>query len=109
MNYRHEWKHEISYGDLLTLRMRLSAVMQSDSHAIGNKYEIRSLYFDTPSDRALREKIDGVNRREKFRIRFYNRDTSFLSLLPKGDNTIIPACDGFFHRFFSQRSGKAKQ
>ena len=56
MNYRHEWKHEISYGDLLTLRMRLSAVMQSDSHAIGNKYEIRSLYFDTPSDRALRKK-----------------------------------------------------
>ena len=83
MNYRHEWKHEISYGDLLTLRMRLSAVMQSDSHAIGNKYEIRSLYFDTPSDRALREKIDGVNYREKFRIRFYNRDTSFLSLEKK--------------------------
>lgn len=54
--------------DFLTLRMRLAAVMQRDSHAVDEKYEIRSLYFDTPSDRALREKLDGVNRREKFRI-----------------------------------------
>jgi len=83
MKYRHEWKHEINYADLLTLRMRLSAVMQTDSHAINNKYEIRSLYFDTPSDKALREKIDGVNFREKFRIRFYNGDTSFISLEKK--------------------------
>lgn len=83
MKYRHEWKHEINYADLLTLRMRLAAIMQTDSHAIDNKYEIRSLYFDTPSDKALREKIDGVNFREKFRIRFYNGDTSFISLEKK--------------------------
>lgn len=83
MKYRHEWKHEINYADLLTLRMRLSAVMQLDSHAVNNTYEIRSLYFDTPTDKALREKIDGVNFREKFRIRFYNGDTSFISLEKK--------------------------
>ncbi len=29
-----------------------------------------SLYFDTPYDTALREKIDGVNRRGKFRLRY---------------------------------------
>lgn len=68
MHFRHEWKYEINYMDFLTLRMRLAAVMQRDSHAVDEKYEIRSLYFDTPSDRALREKLDGVNRREKFRI-----------------------------------------
>lgn len=69
--------------DFLTLRMRLAAVMQRDSHAVDGKYEIRSLYFDTPSDRALREKLDGVNRREKFRIRLYNCDTSVIFLEKK--------------------------
>ena len=83
MKYRHEWKHEINYGDLLTLRMRLSAVMKRDVHAVNGVYEIRSLYFDNLSDKALREKIDGVNIREKFRIRYYNGDTSFIMLEKK--------------------------
>lgn len=74
MNYRHEWKHEIGYGDMLVLRRRLSAVMKQDKHAVDGKYFIRSLYFDNTSDKALREKLDGVNIREKFRIRCYNND-----------------------------------
>ncbi|MBR4165827.1 MAG: polyphosphate polymerase domain-containing protein, partial [Lachnospiraceae bacterium] len=44
---------------------------------------IRSLYFDNADDKALREKIDGVNCREKFRIRYYNGDTSFIKLEKK--------------------------
>lgn len=83
MKYRHEWKHEINYADLLVLRTRLSAVVQRDCHAIGNTYEIRSVYFDTPTDKALREKLDGVNRKEKFRIRFYNGNTDFITLEKK--------------------------
>lgn len=83
MQYRHEWKHEISYGDLLVLRQRLSAVLQRDVHAVDGKYFIRSLYFDNLSDKALREKIDGVNIREKFRIRYYNNDPSLIHLEKK--------------------------
>ena len=83
MKYRHEWKHEISYPDLVVLRARLAAVAKPDPHANGGKYHIRSLYFDTPSDKALREKRDGVNRREKFRIRMYNLDPSFIRLEKK--------------------------
>lgn len=83
MKYRHEWKHEISYIDMLTLRSRLSAVAKRDAHTIDGKYFIRSLYFDNASDKALREKIDGVNKREKFRIRFYNHDTSVIHLEKK--------------------------
>jgi len=83
MKYRHEWKHEISYSDMLVLRQRLSAVMKRDVHAIDGKYLIRSLYFDNASDKALREKIDGVNIREKFRIRYYNNDTSLIHLEKK--------------------------
>ena len=82
-DYRHEWKHPISYGDLLVLRQRLGAIMQPDPNAVGGKYFIRSLYFDTPTDTALRQKLDGVNRREKFRIRYYNHDTSLIHLEKK--------------------------
>lgn len=83
MNYRHEWKNEISYGDLLVLRRRLLAVAKRDSHTKDGKYLIRSLYFDTPADTALREKLDGVNVREKYRIRIYNCDPSFIRLEKK--------------------------
>lgn len=83
MKYRHEWKHKISYVDLLVLRQRLSAIAKRDLHTINGKYEIRSLYFDTLTDKALREKTDGVNIREKFRIRYYNGDVSFIRLEKK--------------------------
>lgn len=83
MKYRHEYKHEISRGDMLVLRSRLAAVMKKDIHAIDGKYFIRSLYFDTAQDKALKEKINGVNIREKFRIRYYNNDTSVIHLEKK--------------------------
>ena len=81
--YRHEWKHEINLSDRMVLRARLGAVCRADSHAADGKYLVRSLYFDTPADKALREKIDGVNRREKFRIRYYNGDPSLIHLEKK--------------------------
>ena len=83
MKFRHELKQEITYADMLVLRQRLKTVMQKDSHATDGRYEIRSLYFDTVNDKALREKIDGVNVREKFRIRYYNGDTSLINLEKK--------------------------
>ena len=83
IHYRHEWKHEITWSDLLAIRARLYAVAERDPHAEDGCYHIRSLYFDNLNDRALREKIDGVNRREKFRIRYYNGDTSFIKLEKK--------------------------
>jgi len=83
IHYRHEWKHEISYADLLAIRQRLRAVAESDPHAENGRYLIRSLYFDNLSDKALREKIDGVNMREKFRIRYYNGDPSVIHLEKK--------------------------
>ncbi len=83
IKYRHEIKQEIHYSDLLVLRQRLSAVLKKDPYAEKGKYEIRSLYFDNAKDKALREKIDGVNVREKFRIRYYNGDSSFIKLEKK--------------------------
>lgn len=83
MNFRNEWKHEISTADLLAIRQRLQAVAKYDTHAVNGKYEVRSLYFDNLADEALLEKINGVNKREKFRIRYYNGDTSVIHLEKK--------------------------
>ncbi len=83
MDFRHEWKHEISYLDMLMLRQRLRAVAQADQHTVDGKYPVRSLYFDTPADKALLEKLNGVSHREKFRIRYYNGDTTAIHLEKK--------------------------
>jgi len=83
-NYRHEKKYPISQGDYLALRQRLRPVMQPDPHAgAEGVYSIQSVYFDNYRDKALREKIDGVQQREKFRIRYYNGDLSFVTLEKK--------------------------
>lgn len=68
---------------MISIRSRLSQIAQSDPHTIDGKYLIRSLYFDNIYDKALREKIDGINMREKFRIRYYNGDTSIIHLEKK--------------------------
>lgn len=83
MDFRHEIKHEINYSDMITIRQRLSTVAYRDSHAIDGKYFIRSLYFDNLSDKALMEKVNGMSKREKFRIRYYNGDTSVIHLEKK--------------------------
>lgn len=80
MQFRHEVKHEISNHDMLILRQRLRAIMKPDCHAVNGQYEIRSLYFDSPNDKALREKLDGVMTREKYRIRLYHNDSSTVHL-----------------------------
>ncbi len=83
MKFRHEWKHEINASDFITITQRLSAVARPDAHGNEGNYIIRSLYFDNSSDKALREKIDGINRREKFRLRYYNNDISYIHLEKK--------------------------
>ena len=83
IHYRHEIKHEITRSDLIAIRQGLRAVAKADPHAEGGRYHIRSLYFDNLYDKALREKIDGVDMREKFRIRFYNLDPSLIHLEKK--------------------------
>ncbi len=83
MQFRHEVKHEINLADMLVIRQRLRAVAYPDPHTIDGKYLIRSLYFDNLADKALMEKVNGMSRREKFRIRYYNGDTSVIHLEKK--------------------------
>ena len=83
MDFRHELKHEINLSDMYAIRQRLRMVMRLDENAVNGNYFIRSLYFDNMSDTALREKLDGINCREKFRIRYYNYNTELINLEKK--------------------------
>ncbi len=83
MKFRHEFKHEITEFDYLMLKSRLQCTIFPDKNGDNGKYKIRSLYFDNIFDMALREKIDGVNHREKFRIRSYDLNNDFIRLEKK--------------------------
>lgn len=82
MEYRHEIKHIITPADAAAIRANLNVVARIDSHAAdsGGHYLIHSLYFDDLCDTALHEKLDGVNQRKKYRIRYYNNDLSYIVL-----------------------------
>ncbi len=81
---RHELKHSICTGEDQILASRLRKLFPHDKNADSHgSYRVSSLYFDTPSDKALKQKIDGVNCREKFRLRHYNGDLSFIRLEKK--------------------------
>ena len=84
MDLRHEIKIPINPFDKAILTSRLSACLKRDINAGSDgSYRVRSLYFDTPYDTALREKLAGVDRREKFRIRIYNMGADGRILLEK--------------------------
>lgn len=81
---RHELKYDINPQDDLLLSSRLRKLLRHDGNADSHGfYRVSSLYFDTPHDKALRQKIDGVNCREKFRLRYYRSDISFIRLEKK--------------------------
>ncbi len=80
MQFRHELKYLINFGDAELLKERLSVILQCDSHAKGGFYTIRSLYFDDYWNTAYREKMGGYGDRRKYRIRLYNQDDSMIRL-----------------------------
>lgn len=84
LKFRHELKYYLNLADYQTIRSRMMQICAFDRYADADgRYHIRSLYFETPTDTALQEKLTGIMEREKFRIRFYNHDTSFIRLEKK--------------------------
>lgn len=84
MGFRNEYKYIIDFKDYILIKNRLNSVMEKDIHSNeSGEYKVRSLYFDNIYDKALKEKIDGVSIREKFRIRCYNLDFSYIILEKK--------------------------
>lgn len=90
--YRVEDKYNCSATELVTLQSRMEAVLRPDvNEGSPEGYSITSLYFDDFSDSCLRDTEDGVNRRNKYRIRIYNDalDVIKLEVKTKRDNRIM--------------------
>ena len=84
MQLRHEYKIYLNKSDYYAIKPRLKAVMKPDAYVLSDgSYKIRSLYFDNYEDKALKEKADGISRREKFRIRCYNFNYDFIRVEKK--------------------------
>lgn len=83
--FRHENKYYISRAGYQMLRTRLQTMMETDSHVVHSdgRYLIRSLYFDDAAQSGLLDKVEGVQNREKFRIRFYDMNDCFIRLEAK--------------------------
>ncbi len=78
---RHEHKLNINELDYIQLKARLRHVTSLDSHSSQEGgYKVRSLYFDNYLDKAVTDKLSGQSRREKFRIRLYEDDPTFIRL-----------------------------
>ena len=70
---RHELKFFINESQYILLSNALDHVLMRDPNGDEfNEYHIRSLYFDSYDDAALYDKINGVQHRDKYRIRLYN-------------------------------------
>ncbi len=81
MIYRQELKYAISGAERELLIRRLGAVFARDPYSMPDgTYSVRTLYFDDLYGSALQETLSGAPVREKYRLRMYNLDPSFLRL-----------------------------
>lgn len=70
---RYELKYYINVADYEYCRSVLSHLMKKDSYQKSrNGYFIRSLYFDDIYDTSVEEKLAGVEKRNKYRLRIYD-------------------------------------
>ena len=78
---RHEIKVLLTYAQYIELRSRVLGILTPDPHMPGPEgYLIRSVYMDTLRNDAYYEKDSGVEHRNKFRMRAYNGDDSYIVL-----------------------------
>lgn len=83
--YRYEKKFLINNLQMELLKNNLSAALYLDENVKGEdgSYFIRSMYFDDYKDTSYFQVIDGISKREKYRIRYYNYDPSYITLEKK--------------------------
>ena len=88
---RKELKYFISHADFAAMGNALGKVLERDSHDKGEGYFIRSLYFDTLENKAFEEKMAGVEKRKKIRLRLYDFAGNMvkLEMKSKRDGSIL--------------------
>ncbi|WP_022747780.1 polyphosphate polymerase domain-containing protein [Lachnobacterium bovis] len=77
---REEKKYDMTSSELLLVKSKLSKVLLGDSFNGFNSYLVRSLYFDSYTDRDLNEKAAGLSERKKIRLRIYHTDAKKAKL-----------------------------
>ncbi len=79
--YRHEYKYPLTKGQIIIEDARIKTIMARDKH-VGPEgyYNIRSLYFDDYGNSCYMDNENGVDNREKYRIRIYNHSTERINL-----------------------------
>lgn len=81
IHYRHEYKYPLTHGQVLIEGAKIGAVAQKDAHTgEAGFYNIRSLYFDDYDNSCYMDNENGVDDREKYRIRIYNHNAERINL-----------------------------
>lgn len=71
--YRHEYKYILSQAQILMEDAKINTIAELDLY-VGEQgyYNIRSLYFDDYENSCFMANENGIDNREKYRIRIYN-------------------------------------
>ena len=84
MKFRNELKYIVDEATLFEIEHRISTVLKRDVHQKGNSYNIRSIYFDDVFNTCMKDNAMGVDRREKYRIRVYDKSSNLIKAEIKG-------------------------
>ncbi len=80
-HFRNELKYLCTETQLQMIQARIRLLCPPDMHADRDGiYHIRSIYFDDPQNRCYYENENGIDPREKFRIRIYNASDRKITL-----------------------------
>ncbi len=95
MASRYEYKYLVPNSKVADLRAELAPYMELDSFAqkhSNGQYTVRSIYYDSLNFNCYKEKMSGVQIRNKFRIRGYDvpseKSITFLEIKHKDTNCI---------------------
>ncbi|MBR4692455.1 MAG: polyphosphate polymerase domain-containing protein [Oscillospiraceae bacterium] len=77
---RTEKKYELPLQQAALIADRLARIMQADIHSGVGGYAVRSLYFDSIYDDDLMDKINGLEKRKKVRLRIYRPEQESVKL-----------------------------
>lgn len=79
--YRVEDKYVCRESELVLFQQRLGSVLRSDDNQKSDiGYTVTSVYFDDLFDSHLKDTIEGVSQRQKYRIRIYNHSLDVIKL-----------------------------
>ena len=77
---RSEKKYLIPMVDMINLDRKLGIILKEDENNGIDGYMVRSLYFDNLDDRDFEDKVDGLDNRQKIRLRTYNVNSPYCKL-----------------------------